>query len=139
MRSVRLVVLRRERLPLRMSNSTERKTNTAANSNEAARASHTPGPWKVGEDEPFVYALNNAGTNRFFAGVQAGWLTEGGTNKPTDVRTSHDEIMANARLIAAAPDLLEALEKLLAFHIAAHNHPIHAAARAAIKKARGYE
>ena len=75
--------------------------------------SHTPGPWKVGADEPFVYALNDAGTNRFFAGVQAGWLTEGGTNKPEDKRTSHDEVMANARLIAAAPDLLAALEELL--------------------------
>lgn len=75
--------------------------------------SHTPGPWFVGADEPFVYALNDAGTNRFFLAVQSGWLTNGGTNKPRDMRTPFEEVMANGRLIAAAPDLLEALKEVL--------------------------
>jgi hypothetical protein len=44
---------------------------------------------------------------------------------------------ADAHLIAAAPDLLDALETLLETHIAHHNLPEHAAARAVIRKARG--
>ena len=71
--------------------------------------SHTPGEWKVGEDEPFVYALNNAGTNRFFLSVQPGWIARVGNNHPDDERTPHEELMANACMIAAAPDLLEAV------------------------------
>jgi hypothetical protein len=70
--------------------------------------SHTPGPWKCGENEPFVYALNGAGTNRFFLTVQPGWLAQS-RNEPWDPRTSHEEIMANARLITAAPELLVVL------------------------------
>lgn len=73
--------------------------------------SHTPGEWKCGEGEPFVYALNSAGTNRFFVSVQGGWLAEG-RNKPDDARTSHEELMANARLIAAAPEMYEELRYL---------------------------
>lgn len=63
----------------------------------------TPGPWEV--DGNTVYALESAGwhrgvermQNRFSALVQS-------------PRTSSSELEANARLIAAAPDLLEALE-----------------------------
>ena len=43
---------------------------------------------------------------------------------------------ANARLIAAAPDLLAALSDLLELHVAHHNAQQHAAARAAIAKAQ---
>jgi hypothetical protein len=43
----------------------------------------------------------------------------------------------DARLIAAAPDMLEALKELLKLHEAHHNNPVHAAARAAIRKAEG--
>jgi hypothetical protein len=75
--------------------------------------SHTPGPWKVGEGEPFVYALNEGGTNRFFLSVQAGWITEGRRNRADDQRTSQEECQANANLIAAAPELLEALKPIL--------------------------
>lgn len=76
--------------------------------------SHTPGPWKLGDDEAFVYALNSAGTNRFFLQVQAGWITEGKRNSADDKRTEATELQANARLIAAAPDLAAALRKALA-------------------------
>lgn len=48
-----------------------------------------------------------------------------------------EEAQANAHLIAAAPDLYEALVMLASFHEAHHNHPIHAAARAALRKAIG--
>jgi len=51
---------------------------------------HTPGPWTCRPTEDGAYALNPSGV---------GWL-----------RCSKDETWANARLIAAAPDLLAACE-----------------------------
>jgi len=67
---------------------------------------HTPGKWQI-EDRNFVYVLDSeSGTNRFWAGLSAGFI---GTGE----RTSAEEIYANARLIAAAPDLLEALRSLM--------------------------
>jgi hypothetical protein len=56
---------------------------------------------------------------------------------------SDAEILANARLIAAAPDLLEALEVILRDHMAVHGvgdlemQPALFQARAAITKAKG--
>jgi hypothetical protein len=67
---------------------------------------HTPGPWlRIGTT---VYALMHAGwkrgveqfKNRFTVQVQR------------DRECSEEEAEANARLIAAAPDLLEALEAM---------------------------
>lgn len=52
-----------------------------------------------------VYALNLEGSNRFVAQVQGGWAIQ------SRVRTDESEIEANARLIAAAPDLLSSLSK----------------------------
>lgn len=63
---------------------------------------HTPGPWLV--DDRTVYALNENGFNRFFASVQ-------------DAHTDPIELEANAQLIAAAPDLLEALELLMRWQV----------------------
>ena len=64
---------------------------------------HTPGPWKYGPD--------NRKTMRVFSGsreiVRA--LSTHGNRRLNCV-----ERAANARLISAAPDLLEALEDLLA-------------------------
>lgn len=64
---------------------------------------HTPGPWK--REGLTVYALMSAGwlkgkelfKNRFWA------------NLVCDASCSKEEAEANARLIAAAPELLEAL------------------------------
>ncbi len=56
-------------------------------------------------DRTTVYALNVEGTNRFVAQVQGGWATQGRN------RTEAEEVEANARLIAAAPELLAALSK----------------------------
>jgi cation transporter-like permease len=52
---------------------------------------------------------------------------------------SGDVVEANARLIAAAPELLEALENLLAVHECRGGTKYHAGdiARAAIAKAKG--
>lgn len=60
---------------------------------------HTPGPWLIVDRT--VYALTDDGKrNRFYAAVQ-------------DPFTSFDELEANARLISAAPELLEALEGVM--------------------------
>ena len=65
-------------------------------------SAHTPGPWKLAEDgTPFVYQLGQGGTNRFCLMVQGG----GSNNDAADF----DERVAIARLIAAAPELLDAL------------------------------
>lgn len=63
---------------------------------------HTPGPWLTVEG--LVYALDETGrVNRFSAMITAGFVTYRGE------RTNTDELRANVRLIAAAPDMLAAL------------------------------
>ncbi len=62
-------------------------------------SNHTPGKWEVAGR--MVYALNEEGTNRFDAFVQSGWESK-------ESRTTNKELAANARLIAAAPELHEA-------------------------------
>lgn len=65
---------------------------------------HTPTPWLIaGEDKCFVYALGSQGTNAFWANVQAAGPE----------RIEYTEKVANALLIAAAPDLLLACEEAM--------------------------
>jgi hypothetical protein len=97
---------------------------------------HTPGPWL--RDGRTVYALMSVGfrrgveqfANRFWAGVQAG------------PECSDEETEAIARLMEAAPELLEALIKLeaMAERYRPQGAPLPDAqkqARAAIAKATG--
>jgi|TARA_Y100000310_G_scaffold220706_1_gene222291 hypothetical protein len=72
------------------------------------KTKHTPGPWIA--EEYFVYALNNNNENRFYLSVQAGW---GDRHRKIAYRTTNEELEANANLIAAAPDLLKALNECL--------------------------
>ena len=71
-------------------------------------AGHTPGPWSiedVSSGKTLVYYKINAGNSAVgFAG----------SYKPDGVVKTPGEAAANARLIAAAPELLEALEGLCA-------------------------
>lgn len=87
---------------------------------------HTPGPWSfhslsnakpmlvvepTGGGEPWAFASRYIGSGETIVG-EVGWRdinTAGGWPHVTE----WDEFEANARLIAAAPDLLEALEGLL--------------------------
>ncbi len=99
---------------------------------------HTSGPWFYGEDSDDEWYFAAAHDPN----VQLGWVC------PNEYGTQE----ANARLIAAAPELLEALQELLAsdrakpFEIVGRDtdgHPLNAAgvarkkARAAIAKATG--
>ena len=78
---------------------------------------HTPGPWRVGGRGEYLNQLN--------------------IEPCIGVAYGHDvELIANARLIAAAPDLLEALEALIEDQRDA-SLPVLAKARAAIAKAKG--
>jgi len=89
----------------------------------------TPGPWYI--DKTTVYALNPQNFNRFCAQVQG-------------AHTPIAELEATARLIAAAPDLLGALEELSAAYSDALRDefnitecPLIDKARAAIARAKG--
>ncbi len=93
---------------------------------------HTPGPWRVEHQNP-----SPTTGEWMIAGSKPGYLAEVRDCGSGDVR-------ANARLIAAAPDLLEACELIvsafdqLAPMSSARNEPLQInAARAAIAKARG--
>jgi len=100
--------------------------------------SHTPSPWLIADDsyQTFVYALNENGTNRFDLSVRRGYERQPKHGEGS--RTITEEIQANARLIAAAPDLLEALMGLRSFYIEMTGLPP-VAANAAIAKAKGEE
>ena len=81
--------------------------------------SHTPGPWKV--DRPYI-----RGAGRAIASLES-W---------------HNEVedAANAHLIAAAPELYEALENLIDFLFhGKKNCQAILRAKAALAKARGDE
>lgn len=97
------------------------------------QAKHTPGPWFVGK------IPGKSGKT-----IHCGALPNGGLN--VIARTARHLVQrnakANARLIAAAPDLLEALEELLgiAFHPNVSGNVYVSSedrARAAIAKAKG--
>lgn len=67
---------------------------------------HTPGPWRLNEN-------NNWKTNPFSVTVRKfGVHSTTIANIPTRMTVPPQEQQANARLIAAAPDLLEALQTL---------------------------
>ena len=90
---------------------------------------HTPGPWEnVGTT---VFALTpdkgRHAVNRFFAGVQSAGQEHEATVS---------ECMANARLMAASPNLVAALQTAESI-LRAHGHPIDPAITAALEKAIG--
>jgi hypothetical protein len=95
---------------------------------------HTPGPWKtVARNYPIADTGDYDGC----------WeVLTGDPKKPiVQIWGDSDEDEANARLIAAAPDLLEALRRLLDsgdVRDAAEKGAL-AAARAAIAKAEGQQ
>lgn len=75
---------------------------------------HTPGPW-LRLPGAGIYALDeNNEVNRFSARIDGGYTIY--TRKQRDAglnATTIEELEANARLMSAAPDLLEALEDAL--------------------------
>lgn len=74
-------------------------------------AEHTPGPWTCRKVD------NPQGVDAYRRAIQSAWYVcgpEHDSDFVADVFVKHDErAEANARLIAAAPDLLEALHLLV--------------------------
>lgn len=103
-------------------------------------AQHTPGPWAAVDQGdrldhhgmPYIAifgGLNGGGTVATVPNIHPG-------NQPGDLRVARD---ANARLIAAAPSLLEALSAIVAStdYGAEDDRPLMRQARAAIAEATG--
>lgn len=81
-------------------------------------AKHTPGPWDIKFD-----SIRSLTKPKYVAGI-------------ITVNNDHDEAKANARLIAAAPELLNALKDMVATFSGYQGMEL-TAARAAIAKATG--
>lgn len=95
--------------------------------------SHTPGPWNCSGDGAEVWPMEGDKAQVELARIAGPWDSSSWFGK--------DEALANARLISAAPDLLEACELLL-IYLGDWNDmedETCAAARRAIAKARGQE
>jgi len=90
---------------------------------------HTPGPWEIEGHYHFGYRWISGPEHSQLA--QVVWCMEYEDRSPS--------CEANAHLIAAAPELLEALENLLKVHEGEGGTQHHAGdmARAAIAKAKG--
>jgi hypothetical protein len=91
---------------------------------------HTPGPWRVQNKPGKGYG------KEFVVYTPVGRAFEGDQLKPDGV--SIGAAQANARLAAAAPDLLDALRGLIrdiGVSAVYQDHPAYNAARAAIAKA----
>lgn len=101
------------------------------------KAQHTPGPWKV-ESVPAV--MSTLQKDFLITYTDDGLRSHVARLFDNSLCTEHGTTEANARLIAAAPELLAALESMLT-HIGMDedewNKPTFDQARAAIAKARG--
>lgn len=69
-------------------------------------SAHTPGPWAADFGEAYAVTAPDKGRVAICTNLKGAHGMGG--------RRTGDEVEANARLIAAAPDLLEALEVLVA-------------------------
>jgi hypothetical protein len=93
---------------------------------------HTPGPWVVGRTEPTqVWRAPTASR------PSGGPLLARTANVVELGALTRDEELANARLIAAAPDLLDAVRNLLAASSPASTRLARRWAEAALTKATG--
>ena len=70
---------------------------------------HTPGPWHISEELDILYGSK---TNPDYDNVVAD-CTQGFSLNYVEERGKLEETKANANLIAAAPDMHEALQKML--------------------------
>ena len=93
---------------------------------EASKSAHTPGPWLI--------SYHHEGGTQIAIDDEPGMQGERDYDLATVTHGDPDELEANARLIAAAPELLEALIRCEA---CTTNDEVGRQARAAIAKALG--
>ncbi len=74
------------------------------------KTAHTPGPWKVSRPVSITIGFNSE-AHYVRGNADEGWPVV--ANTKTDL--PREEQLANARLIAAAPELLEASKEFLAY------------------------
>lgn len=104
-------------------------------------STHTPGPWVLQFNKYATGATVRSGTT----GMPIAWCSAAAVQPERNHALEQHEATANARLIAAAPDLLTALTDLLARDefdarvrgVSERRKPAEDAARAALAKARG--
>ena len=97
---------------------------------------HTPGPWAYDEDSKEVFSSSD--------GYAMGWIALVKGNADSGRDFPEQERLANARLIAAAPELLAALRDLVAYDEGSsdedsYGHELFVRCLAAIAKATGKE
>lgn len=68
-------------------------------------AKHTPGPWSIREKDKTVVAYGPNGASGLVAKAMSTGSASGGT-----LESHHSAACANARLIALAPEMMQALE-----------------------------
>ena len=91
---------------------------------------HTPGPWKAHFEEAYFVTGPDLGRVAMMMNLKGAHGMGG--------RRSGDESAANARLIAAAPDLLQSLKEVVDWlELGDHESVMHTKARLAIAKATG--
>lgn len=99
-----------------------------------SEAKHTPGPWSVDLETGQIDAADGQATIGTIYGADDYPCLD---DDDEGVQTYHGECRANARLIAAAPDLLVALEHILADPFTIISKRSVELARAAIAAANG--
>ncbi len=95
--------------------------------------SHTPGPWTVLEHSWCETSIAAPSTTHAICTLDINHTTE-------ELQEADEaQMAANARLIAAAPDLLECLKDVSAYYIGEHSydHPSTVRILGAIAKAEG--
>ena len=100
---------------------------------------HTPGPWTVEVGMPFDYPPPSGKRNpHCIVGVGKGTIASPFHHVADAGIVSDDEVYANARLIAAAPELLEACQAVADYDIPGRDAgPLMSKVLAAIAKATG--
>jgi hypothetical protein len=97
---------------------------------------HTPGPWEIADDLKTMDCIGIYGANNQLVAE----IRDPESVKPQEREAEEALFRANARLIAAAPELLEELKtlvQLVAAHIPDEADNWNRAALAAITKAEG--
>lgn len=95
---------------------------------------HTPGPWMVTDSGGDVNVMDGCSI-----GIDDAFGQDGGRDYclATVVNGDPDELRANAELVAAAPELLDALEEMMEYLPCNQLGGVTHRARAAIAKAKG--